>query len=229
MARRADLSARSRRRAPAGAGQARRRAGSPRDRDATVAAIVAAATELMANKGPDGFGLAELGDRAGVSFGLIHRYFGGKAGLLKETLRQPFARQLARVLDLYTGAEAARSPEPLVSLLFSAQARAPHYVRLIAWGILTELLTEDVFATHRGSLIRLLDGYRRDLAAAGAGDVDARAVAALLLTATLGFQLFRPMLESLLETGPDFEAIYRRHLEMALESFRQPRRPRRKS
>ena len=204
-----------------GESKARRRTGTPRDRDATVAAIVAAATELMAKKGPDGFGLAELGDRAGVSFGLIHRYFGGKAGLLKETLRQPFARQLARVLELYTGIEAARSPEPLVSLLFSAQDRAPHYVRLIAWGILTELLTEDVFATHRETVTALLDEYRRDLAAGGIADVDARAVAALLLTATLGFQLFRPMLESLLETGPDFEATYRRHLEMALESFRR--------
>ncbi|MBP1690210.1 MAG: Bacterial regulatory protein, tetR family, partial [Deltaproteobacteria bacterium] len=70
----------------------RRRAGQPRDRAATVAAIITAATDLVARKGPDGFGLAELGDRAGVSFGLIHRYFGGKAGLLKETLRQPFAR-----------------------------------------------------------------------------------------------------------------------------------------
>lgn len=231
MARRAGPSARPtdapsppRRRTPARPGKARRRTGTPRDRDATVAAIVAAATELMAKKGPDGFGLAELGDRAGISFGLIHRYFGGKAGLLKETLRQPFARQLARVLDLYTGAEAARSPEPLVSLLFSAQARAPHYVRLIAWGILTELLTEDVFATHRESVTRLLDGYRRDLDAAGVDDVDTRAVAALILTATLGFQLFRPMLESLLETGADFETSYRRHLERALESFRQPRR-----
>ena len=200
----------------------RRRAGVPRDRDATVAAIVTAATELMARKGPDGFGLAELGDRAGISFGLIHRYFGGKAGLLKETLRQPFARQLARVLDLYTGVDAARGPAPLVHLLFSAQQRNPHYVRLIAWGILSELLTEDVFATHRPTVTRLLAGYRREIQASGASDVDARAVAALLLTATLGFQLLRPMLESLLETDGDFEAVYRRHLEMALESFRRP-------
>ena len=48
-------------------------------------------------------------------------------------------------------------------------------------------------------------------------------VAALLLTATLGFQLFRPMLESLLETDGKFEETYKRHLEMALESFRRPR------
>jgi len=187
-----------------------------------VAAIVAAATELMARKGPDGFGLAELGERAGISFGLIHRYFGGKAGLLKETLRQPFARQLARVLDLYGGNDAVRGPAPLVQLLFSAQERNPQYVRLIAWGILTELLTKDVFATHRPAVKKLLAAYRRALAAEKASDVDARAVAALLVTATLGFQLFRPMLESLLETDEDFEAVYRRHLEMALESFRRP-------
>ena len=34
---------------------------------------------------------------------------------------------------------------PLVDLLFSAQERNPDYVRLIAWGILTGLLTDDVF------------------------------------------------------------------------------------
>jgi AcrR family transcriptional regulator len=204
-----------------------KRRGSPRDRDATVAAIVAAATELMASQGPDGFGLAELGDRAGISFGLIHRYFGGKDGLLKETLRQPFARQLARVLGLYDGHDAGRSPGPMVELLFSAQEKNPNYVRLIAWGILTELLTEDVFATHRPTVDRLLAGYRRDLDEAGVTEVDARAVAALLLTATLGFQLFRPMLESLLAPDAGFEASYKRHLEMALDAFRRPRtRPR---
>lgn len=175
----------------------------------------------MARKGPDGFGLAELGERAGVSFGLIHRYFGGKTGLLKETLRQPFARQLARVLELYTSGDANRSPSPLLDLLFAAQEKNPDYVRLIAWGILTELLTDDVFATHRPMVERLLVGYRRDLQAAGVTDVDPRAVAALLLTATLGFQLFRPMLQSLMATDDGFEASYQRHLEMALESFRR--------
>jgi AcrR family transcriptional regulator len=205
----------------------RRRSGAPRDREATVAAIVAAATELLARKGPDGFGLAELGTRAGISFGLIHRYFGGKEGLLKEALRQPFARQLARVLELYPDdGETRRGPAPLVELLFNAQERNPDYVRLIAWGVLTELLTDDVFAAQRPIVDSLLDRYRRDLLADGATDVDARAVAALLLTATLGFQLFRPMLRSLLEADADFDAAYRRHLEHALESFRRPKRRR---
>lgn len=211
----------------ANAAARRRREGQPRDREATVAAIVAAATELMARKGPDGFGLAELGERAGVSFGLIHRYFGGKAGLLKETLRQPFARQLARVLELYSKGEADHSPAPVLQLLFAAQEKNPDYVRLIAWGILTELLTDDVFATHRPMVTRILARYRRDLQATGSTDVDARAVAALLLTATLGFQLFRPLLHSLLPTDADFDAAYQRHLAMALESFRRARlRPR---
>ena len=199
----------------------RRRAGAPRDRAATVAAIVAAATDLIARKGPDGFGLAELGAEAGVSFGLIHRYFGGKDGLLKEALRQPFAKQMARVLDLYAGEDAARSPAPVVALLFGAQKRNPEYVRLIAWGVLTGLLTDDVFAAHRPAVAKLLARYRRDLEGTR-GDVDARAVTALLLTATLGFQLFRPFLASLFEADDEFDAVYQRHLEAALESFRRP-------
>ena len=118
---------------------------------------------------------------------------------MKETLRQPFARQLARVLELYTGGEAVQGPAPVVELLFGAQARNPDYVRLIAWGMLTELLTEDVFADPSADDRALA---RRAIVAtsrpAARSDVDARAVAALLLTATLGFQLFRPLLHSLL-------------------------------
>jgi hypothetical protein len=111
----------------------------------------------------------------------------------------------------------------VVRLLFAAQERNPDYVRLIAWGVLTELLTDDVFATHRPTVARLLAGYRRDLQSSGSTDVDARAVAALLLTATLGFQLFRPLLHSLFEADAHFDATYQQHLEMALESFHRPR------
>jgi AcrR family transcriptional regulator len=189
-----------------------------RNRAETVAAIVGAATDLIARKGPDGFGLAELGARAGVSFGLIHRYFGGKTGLLKEVLRQPFTRQLARVLDLYERGAARRGPEPLLDSLFEAQRRNPRYVRLLAWGLLSGLLTADVFAADRAPIERLLALHRE--AARPPRSVDARAVSALALTATLGFALFQPLLAALLDVDDGFEAVYRRHLARALAAFR---------
>src|SRR5687768_12390120 len=69
-------------RSTASARQPRRR----RDREKTVADILDAAERLLGEKGPDGFGLAELGREAGISFGLIHHYFGGKEGLLRAVL-----------------------------------------------------------------------------------------------------------------------------------------------
>jgi AcrR family transcriptional regulator len=198
--------------------------GARRNRAETIDAILAATTDLIARKGPDGFGLAELGAEAGVSFGLIHRYFGGKNGLLKEALRQPFTRQLARVLALYERGEARRGPGPLLASLFEAQRRNPRYVRLLAWGLLTGLLTTDVFAADREPMERLLALHHE--AARPPRSVDTRAVSALALTATLGFGLFEPLLRALFDVGDDFETVYRRHVERALASFRAPARPR---
>lgn len=155
-----------------------------------------------------------------MSFGLIHRYFGGKTGLMKEALRQPFTRQLARVLDLYERGEARRGPEPLLASLFEAQRRNPRYVRLLAWGLLTGLLTADVFAADRAPIQRLLALHRET--ARPPRDVDARAVSALALTATLGYALFHPLLEALFAVDGDFDAVYQRHLARALAAFRPP-------
>jgi AcrR family transcriptional regulator len=161
-----------------------------------------------------------LGAEAGVSFGLIHRYFGGKQGLLKEALRRPLTRQLARVLELYEGGAARLGPDPLLTSLFEAQRRNPQYVRLLAWGLLSGLSTADVFAADRTPMRRLLALYRKT--ARPPRSVDARAVAALALTATLGFALFEPLLQALFDVDARFERVYRRHLTAALGAFRAP-------
>lgn len=155
-----------------------------------------------------------------MSFGLIHRYFGGKTGLLKEALRQPFTRQLARVLALYERGEMREGPGPLLASLFEAQRRNPRYVRLLAWGLLSGLLTEDVFAADRVPMQRLLALHRET--ARPPRSVDTRAASALALTATLGFALFQPLLQALFDVGDDFEAVYQRHVVRALEAFRTP-------
>ncbi len=53
-----------------------------------------------------------------------------------------------------------------------------------------------------------------------ARDVDERAVAAVLVAATFGYQLFRPFLKALFPVDAAFDATYRRHLARALETFR---------
>jgi AcrR family transcriptional regulator len=59
-----------------------------RSREATTAAIMAAATRAFAEVGYDAATTRGIAERAGVSEGLIHRYFGSKEGLLVAMMRK---------------------------------------------------------------------------------------------------------------------------------------------
>ena len=52
------------------------------DRDQRQRCLIDAATHVFAEKGYDAATTREVAERAGCSEGLIHRYFGGKSGLL---------------------------------------------------------------------------------------------------------------------------------------------------
>jgi AcrR family transcriptional regulator len=58
-----------------------------RSREATSGAILQAATECFAEVGYDAATTRSIAERAGVSEGLIHRYFGSKEGLLVAIMR----------------------------------------------------------------------------------------------------------------------------------------------
>ncbi len=68
------------------------------DKDARQAAFIEAAMAVFAEKGFDAATTREIAERAGCSEGLIHRYFGGKRGLLLAILRRKSerARDLVR-------------------------------------------------------------------------------------------------------------------------------------
>jgi AcrR family transcriptional regulator len=65
----------------------RRRPRRTRNSDAKRQALIAAATELFARKGYAATTTSEISARAGCAEGLIHRYFGAKAGLLLAILK----------------------------------------------------------------------------------------------------------------------------------------------
>lgn len=54
----------------------------PRDRAGKQKALISAATSLFARRGYEATTTREIAARAGCAEGLIHRYFGGKSGLL---------------------------------------------------------------------------------------------------------------------------------------------------
>jgi TetR/AcrR family transcriptional regulator, repressor for neighboring sulfatase len=59
----------------------------PLGKDEVVAAVLEAASELFAEKGPAATSIREVAARAGVNHGLLHRHFGSKRQLLAATLQ----------------------------------------------------------------------------------------------------------------------------------------------
>jgi AcrR family transcriptional regulator len=57
-----------------------------RGSDAVKAALIKAASELLAEVGPRALSIRNVADRAGVNHGQIHHYFGGKRGLLRAAI-----------------------------------------------------------------------------------------------------------------------------------------------
>src|ERR1700761_3311655 len=59
----------------------------PMGKDEVIAAVMQAASELFAEKGPAATSIREVAARAGVNHGLLHRHFGSKRQLLAATLQ----------------------------------------------------------------------------------------------------------------------------------------------
>jgi AcrR family transcriptional regulator len=95
-----------------------------------VASLVAAATELFAERGPDGVSLREIAAHAGLNYGLIHQYVGSKDELLRLVIAHSTTTTAARF------AQAGGVGEALELLQGPVGADRPAYPRLLAWAIL---------------------------------------------------------------------------------------------
>ena len=58
----------------------------PRGAEAVRSALLAAATDLFADRGPSHVSVREIARAAGVNHGLVHHYFGSKDALLRAVL-----------------------------------------------------------------------------------------------------------------------------------------------
>lgn len=61
--------------------------------------LIVAATKLFARRGYEATRTAEIAARAGCAEGLIHRYFGGKKGLLLALIQQRVSREVVELTD----------------------------------------------------------------------------------------------------------------------------------
>jgi AcrR family transcriptional regulator len=97
-------------------------ADAPTGREASIDALVEAATRLFAASGPDGVPLRAVAAEAGVNYGLIHQYVGTKDDLLTLVARsvsESSAEGFATAAGLDEVAErfVHSGPTPYVSLL----------------------------------------------------------------------------------------------------------------
>jgi AcrR family transcriptional regulator len=203
----------------ASAAEPRRR----RDREKTVADILDAAERLLEDKGPDGFGLAELGREAGISFGLIHHYFGGKEGLLKAVLGRTLRHMGREVRRLQDDGSFWRRDAPAVQVVFDTFARSPAFSRLLAWGLLTGLIgAEDVareFRKDRDALQSMLDAFRVEAPEETRDDV--AVITTLLISSVLGFNLLRPLLVHTVDWNDGLDERLRSQLVSAMVELTQ--------
>ena len=77
----------------------------PRGTDEVVEALVAAAARLLGDDPPERISGRRLAAEAGVNYGLIHHYFGGKEAVLREGVQSPgrvvWRRTRGRLLGAY--------------------------------------------------------------------------------------------------------------------------------
>jgi TetR/AcrR family transcriptional regulator, repressor for neighboring sulfatase len=84
----------------------------PLGKEEVVAAVLAAASELFAEKGPAATSIREVAAKAGVNHGLLHRHFGSKRQLLAATL-QHLADSGATLRDSGASAEQLEAAQEL--------------------------------------------------------------------------------------------------------------------
>lgn len=196
-----------------------------RNREQTISDILDAAEALLDRKGPDGFGLAELGRDAGVSFGLIHHYFGGKEALLRAVLQRNL-RQLGREIRRIQETGAFWDPEaPAVVVVFDTYLKKPGFARLMAWGLLRGLLSAEEVSLEvqrdREALDTMVERLREGMP--GAGRTQAAALTTLLTSAVLGFNLLRPLLVETRGWNERSDEILREQLVRAMTALARPR------
>ena len=157
-------------------------------------ALLGAAAELFAAKGPRGTSVREIAAAAGVNHGLVHQYFGSKEQLLRASLER-LAHNVSGRLD--EGAEGAED------------AALEHDVDL-HWRVLARALLD---GEDPATLQREYPAMDRLVAQAGHRGLDetsARRLAAHVVTVELGWRLFHGFISAAL--GLEDDDVLRRDL-----------------
>lgn len=176
----------------------------PFGRDEVAAAVLAAASDLFAEKGPAATSIREVAARSKVNHGLVFRHFGTKDNLVGAVLDH-LAGQITSQVD--TQASGADVEEALL-----------RHAKVVARAILDGYPVGELQSSFP-TLARLLEQIRPNFG----DDVDARLAAANIGALQLGWQLFRPFLQSALELDRVDEDTVRASIGSSVLALSSPR------
>lgn len=147
----------------------------PLGKEEVVAAVLAAASELFAEKGPGATSIREVAARAGVNHGLLHRHLGSKRQLLAATLQH--------LAD--SGDELRESGAP------AAQLEATHelHARVMVRSVLDGFPVEELQQRFPG-----MERFLEQVRSAVSDDRQARLLAAHAMALQFGWGLMAPTL-----------------------------------
>ena len=154
------------------------------DPDDTATKILVAAAELFEQQSPTQVSLRAIATRAGVNYGLVHHYFKSKDAILAALLRRASEYGASRM----TGSETI---DQALDQLVDVDSKGG-YARMLAWAMLDEtdpakLVSASPAQAHITAIVkRRLDGDDTD--------TDPRIVTAVVISAILGWRLFRPFI-----------------------------------
>ena len=156
-----------------------------RDRAASERALVAAAAEVLAEAGFQGFGVNAVARAAGLDKQLIYRYFGGVEGLIA-AVGEEVAARLGRRLAPLGALGAAKSYRDMVERMALGLMQALRDDRLLqriaAWEIAdASPLVRTLTAARSKVMTQWIAGMRGELKPPG--DVDAPALNAFIIAA----------------------------------------------
>jgi TetR/AcrR family transcriptional regulator, repressor for neighboring sulfatase len=153
----------------------------PRGREAVTAAILEAARVLIAERGPASVSLRDIAHEAKVNLGLVYKYVGTKEQLITEVTRRAAVSAAERLREVEHLGDA------LALLVTIGDGKIG---RVLAWAALEGRVPTEQFGPSP-ALAVLSDLYLRDATSAGidASDEDARLLAAMAMTAVLGWRV----------------------------------------
>ncbi len=172
-----------------------------RSRAASEQALVSAAASLFEEVGPNAVSVRAIAERAGVNHGLVHHYFGSKAGLVQAVLEQLADESAAAIRE--RGVDVVINPD---------DDRVRRHVRVLTRVVLDDAAPEGFQA--QVPIVAYLSGLGRETL--GLDDETSRLRASQVVALMVGWLTLEPWLLASAGLHPESAEAARADLQAAM-------------